>query len=251
MTNLSKEISRAAEAIKGAEFITAFTGAGISVESGIPPFRGKNGLWDKYDPKLLDLHYFMQHPEESWKVIKEIFFDAFGTAKPNQAHKVLAEMEKARLLHAIVTQNIDNMHQVAGNTIVHEFHGNSRNLICTKTGELIPVEHADLDAIPPIHPATGGLLKPDFIFFGEGIPAKAFHDSVDVASRSDVLIIIGTTGEVMPAGQIPLIAKEKGAAIIEVNIEPSNFTASITDIFLPGKATDVLDDLWNAIQEKN
>ena len=251
MADLKHDIDRAAKAIKDAEFVSAFTGAGISVESGIPPFRGKHGLWDKYDPKLLDLQFFMEQPEESWRVIKEIFFDSFGTAKPNKAHEVLAEMEKSRLLHAIVTQNIDNMHQLAGNGIVHEFHGNSRNLVCTKTGELIPVDHADLDAIPPIHPATGGLLKPDFIFFGEGIPMKAFQDSVDAASKSDVLIIIGTTGEVMPAGQIPLLAKEKGATIIEVNIEPSNFTSSTTDIFLPGKATEIMEKLWDAIQEIN
>jgi NAD-dependent deacetylase len=251
MTDLQREIARAAEAIRNASFVSAFTGAGISVESGIPPFRGEKGLWDKYDPQVLELNFFMQNPEASWRVINEIFFDTFGTAVPNRAHTVLAEMEEAGSLHAIVTQNIDNMHQVAGNRIVHEFHGNSRNLICTKTGEKIPVAHADLDAIPPIHPATGGLLKPDFIFFGEGIPMQAFQDSVDAASRSDVLIIIGTTGEVMPAGQIPLIAKEKGATIIEVNIEPSNFTSNTTDIFLPGKATEVMEQLWNHIQGKN
>jgi len=176
-------------------------------------------------------------------VIKEIFFDTFGPATPNRAHEVLVEMEKAGLLHEIVTQNIDNLHQEAGNTKVHEFHGNSRNLICTKTGELLPVEHADLDAIPPIHPATGGLLKPDFIFFGEGIPTQAFQDSMEAAKRSDVLIIIGTTGEVMPAGQIPMIAKDNGATIVEVNVEESNFTANTTDIFLPGKATYILNML--------
>ena len=156
MKDLESLIKKAAVSIKEASFITAFTGAGISVESGIPPFRGENGLWDKYDPKLLELQYFLQHPEESWKVIKEIFFDTIGNAKPNRAHEVMADMEKAGFLHEIVTQNIDNLHQEAGNTIVHEFHGNSRNLVCTKTGEMLPVAYADLDAIPPMHPATGG-----------------------------------------------------------------------------------------------
>jgi len=247
MKDIDGLINKAAAHIKEASFITAFTGAGISVESGIPPFRGENGLWDKYDPKLLELQYFLQHPEESWKVIKEIFFNTFENAKPNRAHTVLAEMEKAGYLHEVITQNIDNMHQEAGNTIVHEFHGNSRQLVCTKTGEMLPVAYADLDAIPPMHPATGGLLKPDFIFFGEGIPTQAFQDSIEAAAKSDVLLIIGTTGEVMPAGQVPMIAKDKGATIIEVNIDESLFTRNTTDIFLPGKATEIMDMLWKAL----
>ncbi len=249
MEELQDRIREAASIIAKAKHVTAFTGAGISVESGIPPFRGKDGLWDKYDPRLLDIQHFMQYPEESWKVIKEIFYDTFHGAKPNRAHEVLAEMEKAGLLHEVITQNIDNLHQEAGNTVVHEFHGNSRNLVCTKTLEKLPVAHADLDAIPPIHPATGGLLKPDFIFFGEGIPMLAYQASVAAAGRSDVFILIGTTGEVMPASQIPVMARQNGAVIIEVNIERTNYTASITDIFLPGKASEIMDMLWNELRK--
>jgi len=244
MEDLKSRVRKAADIIKNASHATAFTGAGISVESGIPPFRGADGLWNKYDPQLLELQYFLQHPEESWRVIKEIFYDTFDNASPNRAHEVLAEMEKAGYLKEIITQNIDNLHQGAGSTIVHEFHGNSTNLICTKTGESLPAAHADLDAIPPMHPATGGLLKPDFIFFGEGIPADAYQASIQAARISDVFILIGTTGEIMPASQIPLMAKENGAVIIEVNIEESNYTANITDIFLPGKATMIMDMIW-------
>jgi NAD-dependent deacetylase len=248
MDKLSNKIKEAAAVIREAKYVTAFTGAGISVESGIPPFRGKGGLWNKYEPHVLEIQYFHSNPEESWKVIKEIFFDTFGPAIPNRAHEVLALMEEYKMLKEIVTQNIDNMHQAAGNTKVHEFHGNSRQLICTKTGEKLPVAHADLDAIPPIHPATGGLLKPDFIFFGEGIDMQTFQESVRAAQQSDVQIVIGTTGEVMPAGQIPMIAKDNGATIIEVNIEESNFTRNTSDIFLPGKATEVMDMLWKALK---
>jgi NAD-dependent deacetylase len=248
MEKLSDNITKAATAIRKAKFVTAFTGAGISVESGIPPFRGKGGLWNKYEPQLLEIQYFMENPEESWKVIKEIFFDFFGTAEPNRAHVVLAKMEDAGYLKEIVTQNIDNLHQAAGNKTVHEFHGNSRNLVCTKTGEKLPAAHADLEALPPIHPATGGLLKPDFIFFGEGIDMTTFQESVRAAQHSDVQIVIGTTGEVMPAGQIPLIAKDKGATIIEINIEESNFTRNASDIFLPGKATEIMDMLWKELK---
>jgi len=247
MPELSKNIREAAAFINKAKYMTAFTGAGISVESGIPPFRGEGGLWDKYDPKLLEIQYFLEHPEKSWRVIKEIFFDSFGNAKPNKAHDVLAEFERSGYLKEVITQNIDNLHQIAGNTIVHEFHGNSRDLICTKTGEVISAEYADLDAIPPMHPATGGLLKPDFIFFGEGIPPLAYKASIEAASKSDVILIIGTTGEIMPASQIPIMAKENGATIIEVNTEPSNYTDSITDIFLQGKATEVMELLSKAV----
>lgn len=241
--DLNKKIREAASIIKDARHVTAFTGAGISVESGIPPFRGENGIWNKYDPMILDIHYFMEHPTESWKVIKEIFYDFFGKAEANRAHIVLAEMEKSGLLREVITQNIDNLHQKAGNTVVHEFHGNSRNLICTKSGELLPAAHADLDALPPIHPATGGLLKPDFIFFGEGIPRIAYDASLKAAAVSDVFLVIGTTGEIMPASQIPYLAKENGATIIEVNTEESNYTSRITDIFLQGKATEMMDFL--------
>ncbi len=239
--DLNKKIREAASIIKDARHVTAFTGAGISVESGIPPFRGENGIWNKYDPMILDIHYFMEHPTESWKVIKEIFYDFFGKAEANRAHIVLAEMEKSGLLREVITQNIDNLHQKAGNTVVHEFHGNSRNLICIKSGELLPAAHADLDALPPIHPATGGLLKPDFIFFGEGIPRIAYDASLKAAAESDVFLVIGTTGEIMPASQIPYLAKENGATIIEVNTEESNYTSRITDIFLQGKATEMMD----------
>jgi NAD-dependent deacetylase len=244
---LNKKIREAAAIIKNAKHLTAFTGAGISVESGIPPFRGEDGIWNKYDPMILDIHYFMEHPGESWKVIKEIFYDFFGKAEANRAHVVLAEMEKSGLLSEVITQNIDNLHQKAGNTVVHEFHGNSRNLICTKSGELLPAAHADLDALPPIHPATGGLLKPDFIFFGEGIPTEAYQASIQASRNSDVFLVIGTTGEIMPASQIPFLAKENGATIIEVNTEESNYTSRITDIFLQGKATYIMDMLANEL----
>ena len=246
--DLNKKIREAASSIKEARHVTAFTGAGISVESGIPPFRGENGIWNKYDPMILDIQYFMEHPTESWIVIKEIFYDFFGKAEANRAHIVLAEMEKSGLLSEVITQNIDNLHQKAGSTVVHEFHGNSRNLICTKSGELLPAAHADLDALPPIHPATGGLLKPDFIFFGEGIPPEAYQASIQAARNSDIFLVIGTTGEIMPASQIPYLAKENGASIIEVNTKESNYTSRITDIFLQGKATEIMDLLAREIR---
>lgn len=249
MNNLQENIDHAASLIRKSKHLVAFTGAGVSVESGIPPFRGQGGIWDKYDPRLFDIRQFMLHPEESWRVIKEIFYDTFLEAKPNRAHEVLAELEKMGLLREVITQNIDSLHQEAGSAVVHEFHGNSTQLICTKTGELLPAAHADLDAIPPMHPATGGLLKPDFIFFGEGIPVIAYKASIDAATNADIFLVIGTTGEIMPASQIPLLAKDNGAKIIEVNTEPSNYTSRITDIFLQGKATEIMDMLLESVKK--
>jgi NAD-dependent deacetylase len=241
-------IERAAEIISNARHVTAFTGAGISVESGIPPFRGPNGLWNKYDPKFLDIYYFNRDPEKSWKLIKEIFYDFFGKAKPNAAHFALAELEKLGLLKAIITQNIDNLHQEAGSQTVYEFHGNSRQLTCTNCGAIYPASEKLLETLPPRCEKCGGILKPDFIFFGEPIPEPARSKSFEEAELADVFLVIGTTGEIMPASLIPREAKSNGATIIEINTEPSNYTYEITDVFLKGKATEKTSELVEAIK---
>ena len=240
---MNKEISDAAELLRKSKYTTAFSGAGISVESGIPPFRGETGLWSKYDPVVLDIDYFHANPRESWQVIKEIFYDFFGRARPNEAHQVLAKMEQEGWLKNIITQNIDNLHQEAGSREVYEFHGNSRELVCTSCGRRHTVQEIDLEQLPVTCVDCGGLVKPDFIFFGEGIPPAAYSKSVEAAQYADVFLVIGTTGEIMPASQIPLMAKSNGAKIIEVNVAPSNYTHSITDIFLQGKATEVMSML--------
>ena len=238
---MENKIKEAVELIKNSKRTTAFTGAGISVESGIPPFRGDGGLWNKYDPVVLDLNYFFSNPRESWLVIKEIFYDFFGTAKFNRAHEVLAEMEKQNYLSAVITQNIDNLHQEAGSKVVHEFHGNSKTLICTSCKKKFPVKEDTFRNLPPKCEDCGSLLKPDFIFFGEGIPQQAYQKSIEAAQNSDVFIVIASTGEVMPASQMPVIAKQNGATIIEINPNTSNYTSQVTDIFLQGKAGEVLD----------
>lgn len=236
----AQAFQQAAELLGKSRFTTAFTGAGISVESGIPPFRGPEGLWSRYDPAVLDIAYFHQNPLESWKVIKEIFYDFFRKANPNAAHLALAKMEEKGLLESIITQNIDNLHQQAGSLKVYEFHGNSHNLVCTKCGKHFGIPDIRFDKLPVLCDKCHGLVKPDFIFFGEGIPPQAYEKSLEAARRADVFLVIGTTGEIMPASEIPYLAKENNAKIIEVNTEPSKFTHQITDVFLQGKATDVM-----------
>jgi len=241
--SLAENISKAAIVLKESGFTTAYTGAGISVESGIPPFRGEGGLWTKYDPALLDIDHFMGDPAKAWETIKEIFYDFFGKAKPNKAHLILAEMEKKGLIGRTITQNIDNLHQEAGSIHVYEFHGNSKTLVCLGCHRTYKAGEISLDHLPPTCRQCGGLLKPDFVFFGEVIPQLPLTAAYEAASISDVFLIIGTTGEVMPANQIPFLAKNNGAKIIEVNPQESNYTQRITDIFLKGKAGEVMEQL--------
>lgn len=245
----TEQILYVAELIKDSKYTVAFTGAGISVESGVPPFRGENGIWNKYDPKTLELDFFHSHAEESWKVIKELFYEFFANAKANKAHIALAKLEKAGFVKSVVTQNIDNLHQQAGSNVVYEFHGNSQKLVCTDCRKYYTTDDINFDKLPP-YCKCSGLIKPDFIFFGEGIPMDAYQKSMEAASKAQLVIIIGSTGEVMPAAKIPYVAKQNGATIIEVNPGISNFTNQITDIHLQGKAGEVMDKLYDEIASK-
>lgn len=239
-------IQQAAAVIRRAAYPIAFTGAGISVESGVPPFRGEEGIWNRYDPKTLELEFFLSQPKASWEVIREIFYGFFAHAKANSAHVALARLEEKNILKGIITQNIDNLHQQAGSREVYEFHGNAQKLVCLDCRAPFGPADADLEQLPPrCH--CGGLLKPDFIFFGEGIPHEPYQKSVQAAGTADVVLVIGSTGEVMPAAQMPYLAKQGGATIVEINPGKSNFTNSITDIYLSGKAAETMEKLFEEI----
>lgn len=246
----TEKITTAARWIRESKHTTVFTGAGVSVESGIPPFRGENGLWNKYDPIMLDLDYFRVHPKESWLVIKEVFYDFFGQAKPNDAHKTIALLEKENYVKTVITQNIDNLHQEAGSKNVLEFHGTAQSLRCLKCHSVYPAQTFSFELLPPRCPHCTAVMKPDFIFFGEGIPHNAHLPSLYEAQVADVFLIIGTTGEVLPACEIPFLAKKNGARLIEINPHPSQFTFNATDIFLQGKATEMMNALFNLILSK-
>ena len=169
---------QAAELILKSKHTTVFTGAGISVESGIPPFRGETGLWSQYDPIILDLDYYYRHPNESWPAIKKLFYDFFGSAKPNLAHQIIAQWEKKELVHTIITQNIDHLHQNAGSVKVLEFHGSSLSFICAQCNKVYKVASINLDDNPPLCQNCTSLLKPNFIFFGEGINSSIYKESI-------------------------------------------------------------------------
>lgn len=224
----------AAKIIKNSKKLVAFTGAGISVESGIPTFRGKDGLWSKYDPTILDIDYFKARPKDSWQKIKEIFYDFMRDTKPNFAHEYLAFLEKEGILKAVVTQNIDGLHQAAGSKNVIEFHGTTKELVCLGCNTKYKSTDINLDLLPPVCSKCGSLLKPDFVFFKEPIPSDAYRRSYELIKEADTLLIIGTTGEIMPASEFPYLCKGK---IIEINPEFSKYTETKTDIFLQDKAT--------------
>jgi NAD-dependent protein deacetylase/lipoamidase len=226
------DITKAIEILRNARHLIAFCGAGISVESGIPPFRGEGGLWNQYDSNCLDLEAYLNDPEQAWVMIKEIFYDFFGQAKPNPAHYALAELEKNGLLKTIITQNIDNLHQEAGSHNVVEFHGNSHTFVCTACSTKYYLKELTLTSKPPKCPSCRGLLKPDFIFFGEMIPAKAREHAFREAELADAMLVIGTTGEVMPACMIPYIARQQGARIIEINPGYSAYQNRVSHIHI-------------------
>lgn len=229
-------LENAARAIRNARCAMAFTGAGISVESGVPPFRGPGGVWSRYDPDKFEKGYFKRHPAEVWPLLKEIFFDNLGHARPNPAHFALAALERAGKLVGIVTQNIDGLHQAAGSQTVHEYHGNIRRMQCMACRTFFDTEQISLDRLPPMCPACGGLLKPDFVFFGEGIPSDVHRASTELAKQADLCLIIGTCGQVMPAGRIPYIVKNRGGTVIEINTLDSDYSYRTSDYYLQGKA---------------
>lgn len=246
----NSKIQEVATLLSQSKYAVAFTGAGISVESGIPPFRGADGIYNKYDPSALDIDYFYSNTAKSWEVIKEIFYDIFEKKIPNPGHQTLAKWEKEGLLKALITQNIDNLHQDAGTKNIFEFHGNSGRFICMKCHSSYKSKDIQMTKEPPRCPKCNGLLKPDFIFFGEGIPVNAYEGSVDAANKCDLMFIIGSSGEVSPANTIPVLAKKHGAKIIEINKEESLYTQKISDIVLQGKAGEILPQIDAFLQKK-
>lgn len=240
MNEIYKECSKL---IKYAKKTLVFTGAGISVESGIPPFRGKNGLWSKYDPKIADINYFYSNPDSSWIFLKEIFYKYFKQVNPNLAHFIIAKWEDIGLVQGVITQNIDFLHQKAGNKNVYEIHGTLKYLRCDFCKNKIEFSMNLLKVTPVKCHKCDKALRPDIVFFGERLNEPDTSLAFDEAKNCDLMIVIGSTGEVMPAALIPHIAKENGAKVIEINPEASNFTNAISDIHIKEKASEGLKNI--------
>lgn len=243
--DIDSALAAAAGIIKNSHYMIALTGAGISVESGIPDFRSAGGLWEKYDPAVYaHIDSFRRNPEMIWDMLFEMI-DLTKNARPNTAHLALAELEKKGMLKALITQNIDNLHQEAGSVNVIEFHGNAHRLECLVCHHEEPVESPDFGKKPPKCPKCGQIMKPQVVFFGEMIPPDALMESQMLANSADVILVVGTSAVVYPASSIPYIAKQNRAKVIEMNLERTALTGSITDVFIQGRVGETLPRLVN------
>jgi NAD-dependent deacetylase len=232
-----KEITpqQLADLIRQSRRAVALTGAGISVESGIPDFRSPGGLWERFNPmEYAHIQAFRRHPAKVWQLLKEMD-ETITRARPNPAHYALAELEARGHLMGVITQNVDNLHQAAGSKRVVEYHGNALRFVCLECNRPFHRQNLDFDRAPLYCPC-GGLIKPDVVFFGEPIPPAAQAQAQELAQSCDLLLIIGTSGEVAPASYLPYTARDWGAVIVENNLEPTILTRTVTDHFLPGKA---------------
>ncbi|WP_376789190.1 NAD-dependent protein deacylase [Thermoflexus sp.] len=245
------EWARAVELIRGARYLVALTGAGISTPSGIPDFRSEgSGLWTIYDPmEVASIWAFSRRPEAFFEWVRPLA-RMIREARPNPAHYALARLEAAGILKALITQNIDELHQKAGSRHVIEVHGHLREATCIRCYHKVPAEpylEAFLrDGTIPRCGQCGGVLKPDIILFGEPLPARAFLSAQQEARRADVFLVAGSSLEVAPAGDLPILAKEHGARLIIINLSPTA-ADRYADLRIHGDVAEVLPRLVDQV----
>ncbi len=241
-------ISRAITLIRTAKQVVVLTGAGISVDSGIPAFRGSQGLWKHYDPQeYAHIDAFRANPEKVWCMLAEMLKVVFQ-AEPNSAHRALATLEARGYIQSLITQNVDGLHQEAGSKRVIEFHGNSRKLVCPFCGRQQKMRSLDHVTMPPHCPDCRAVMKPDVVFFGEAIPAPAQESAVLAAGHADIMLVIGTSAVVYPVADLPLLTKRNGGRIIEINLEPSPLSDEISDLLILESAGLVLPALVDGLR---
>jgi NAD-dependent deacetylase len=236
-------IQRAARDIAASRQVVALTGAGISVESGIPPFRGKGGLWEKFDPmEFAHIDAFMRDPEKVWRTLIGDMKTTLDMARPGDGHLGLARLESLGYLKTVITQNVDGLHQLAGNSDVIEFHGSFAVMECLQCRREYKTSEVTLAEIPP-RCTCGGILRPACVFFGELIPPEYLTRSQAVAARCDLMLVVGTSAVVQPAAFMPVIAKQSGARVIEINPESTPLTHTTSDYLLKGRAGEIMNDI--------
>ena len=240
------DYERMAEMLLQSHYAGALTGAGISVESGIPDFRSENGLWAKYDPmEYGDIESFRANPAKVWKMLLEMD-TLLGRALPNPGHVALAQLEQQGILKAVVTQNVDSLHQKAGSLQVIEFHGHNRTLRCEECRRRFARENVFLDKIPPLC-SCGSPLRPEFVFFGEEIPLEAYQQAMAAAQHCDLMLVVGTSATVAPASYLPRTAKRRGAAVVEVNPKATQLSYDTSDLHLAEPAGRALPAVMAAL----
>jgi NAD-dependent deacetylase len=248
------ELRFAAGAIRDADSVVVMTGAGVSTPSGIPDFRSDGGIWDRYDPMDFHLSRFEADPEGFWRDRVDMVDAVFGDGvEPNPAHDALANLERAGHLDAVITQNVDGLHQRAGSEEVIEIHGNGGRVVCTDCrsrddGNQYYDSVREGGAVPPTCPDCGGTLKPDTVLFGEQLPEYALFRSQALAEGADTFLVVGSSLTVEPAASFPRTAAGAGATLVVVNLESTtvsaraeyDFRADVTEA-LPRLQREVLD----------
>lgn len=241
----SNAIDEIAQYIRSEQNVVAFTGAGMSVESGVAPFTGPGGIWTKYDPaEYGHIETFEGDPAKAWILYKEML-EAVLPAEPHNGHRMLSRLEQGGWLRSVITQNIDGLHQKAGSQNVIEFHGNIQQLRCARCQK-----HYDTGtwgwADSPRCPC-GGWLRPTFVLYGEPIPEAAYWAAQEETLQSRVLLVIGTACRVFPAATLPHLAARVGARILEINAHERAVVQG-DGWFLKGNAGEILDRLCRAIE---
>jgi NAD-dependent deacetylase len=247
---MEERIKKTADALWKSRNAVALTGAGISVESGIPPFRGKGGVWEKIDPmEFAHIDSFMKDPGKVWDVLIRETKSHIDVAEPNDAHLGLARLERMGRLSAVITQNIDGLHQAAGSSDVIEFHGNFAWQRCLDCGERIKTSEVSMDELPP-RCSCGGVLRPECVFFGEMIPPGHLARSRVLSAACDVMLVVGTSAVVHPAASMPAIARQNNALVVEINREETPLTGAVSDFLIPGDAGEILSRIVAEMEKR-
>ncbi len=246
-------IDSAARIIHSSRYVTALTGAGVSVESGIRPFRGPGGLWtERGEPSMDGYQRFMADPKGYWEnrldpERRSGFGRTLHEAEPNPGHRAFAELEEMGVLKTLITQNIDNLHIAAGSKKVLEIHGNLNKLRCVSCNAQFARGSFDLSELPPKCPDCGGVVKSDTVMFGEPIPMDVLRSCFEETAKSDCMIVAGTSAVVYPAAGFPITVAQNGGALIEVNPLPSEISA-ICDVSIRAPSGEALPALMEAIK---
>jgi NAD-dependent deacetylase len=254
--DLDGKIIQAADLIVQAGNVVVFTGAGVSTESGIPDFRSPGGIWTRFDPEDFTIQKFLSSPEtrkKQWQILLE--GGLFANAEPNRAHLAVAELEEIGKLNCIITQNVDNLHQRAGNSSekVYELHGNMRWLKCMSCDARYPVddvvERFRANEEVPDCDRCQGILKPDVVLFGELLPELTLKNATAHATRCDLMIVIGSSLVVYPAAYMPMYAKEAGAKLVIINNMPTSFDDA-ADVVIHHSAGMVMERIMENVKRR-
>ena len=234
------------EQLKEAKKIVFVTGAGISQESGIPTFRGKGGLWRNHDAmKLATIDAFYDNPKLVWEWYNERRQNIFA-AEPNLGHKAIVELEKFSKV-VILTQNIDGLHQRAGSSKVLELHGSIVKIKCTVCDYKDEI-FTEFSEIPPLC-SCGNILRPDVVWFGEGLPQDVWQDAIMHANSCDVMVIAGTSLVVSPANTLPIYAKQNNATLVEINPDKTIMTGDM-DLSIRSTSATAIPELVSVFKRK-